>query len=113
MRTEEYIIDGHVPSTKEKFCSWLEKLFGFSKSICVGVYCNRTQDLSNLFSSNNGFRPRDLHLESFSIPRCKALTAEWKNCPEILSGDNFLIYKCLQLCIGDSSFAFSLRDVLG
>ena len=36
-----------------------------------------------------------------------------KNCPEIISRDNFLIIECLQLCIGDCSFAFSLHDELG
>ena len=84
----------------------------FSKSSCVGTYCNRPQNLSNPFSSNNGFRHRILHLED-SILRCKELTAEWKNCHELISGDNFLIIECLQLCTDDCSFAYSLRDKLG
>ena len=58
------------------------------KSSCFGANCNRPQDLSNPFSSNNGFRHRILHWESTLIPRCRELTAEWKK----LSWDNFRRY---------------------
>ena len=57
----------------------------FSKSSCVGAYCNRPQDLSNPLSTNNGFKYRFLRLESGLIPRGKELMAEWKK----RSRDNF------------------------